>query len=63
MTTRLSDREVMTMAAEGGLRDFDDLLKLFDVIEQRVQEGKKMVKALNEEARAVKRSGMEIKDE
>jgi hypothetical protein len=45
------EREVLTMAAEGGLTEFDDLLRLLGVIEEQIQEGKKKVQKLSEQTR------------
>jgi hypothetical protein len=55
MMTR--EREVLTMAAEGGLTEFDDLLRLLGVIEDQVEEGKKKVQKLNEQARLREQGG------
>jgi hypothetical protein len=51
MTAQAQEREVLTMAAEGGLTEFDDLLRLLGVIEEQIQEGKKKVQKLSEQTR------------
>lgn len=47
-------REVMTMGAENQLHEYDDLLKLFDVIAAEIQEGKRRVRRLSEAARTAR---------